>query len=76
MDARKLVVPALVLLGGVVLGRLVTVRAIMRGAVAGLTLAQAAKQSGLLDAPAGRPRGRAVQRSARKRPIQKRSRAA
>jgi hypothetical protein len=78
MDARKLVIPGLVLLGGVVLGRMVSVRTLLRGAMAGFTLAQAAKQSGLLEAPARAPRsrGRAVQRTARKRPIQKKSKAA
>jgi hypothetical protein len=76
MDARKLVIPGLVLLGGAVLGRMVSVRTLLRGAMAGFTLAQAAKQSGLLEAPAPRKRTRAVQRAARKRPIQKKSRAA
>lgn len=78
MDARKLVIPGLVLLGGAVLGRMVTVRTLLRGAMAGFTLAQAARQSGLLDAPAPAPRarGRSVQRAARKRPLQKKSRAA
>lgn len=80
MDARKLVIPGLVLMGGAVLGRMVTLRTLLRGAMAGLTLVQAAAQSGLLEAPAPasspRPRGRAVQRTARKRPAQKRSRRA
>jgi hypothetical protein len=74
MEARKLVVPALVLLGGAVLGRLVTVRTLVRGAMAGLTLVQAARQSGLLEAPPAPARRRAVQRTARKRPMQKKSR--
>jgi hypothetical protein len=76
MDARKLVVPGLVLLGGAMLGRLVTFRTLLRGAMAGFTLAQAARQSGLLDAPAPQRRSRAVQRTARKRAPRKRSRAA
>lgn len=73
MDARKLVIPGLVLLGGAVLGRMVTLRTLLRGAMAGFTLAQAARQSGLLDAPQPRSPGRAVQRTARKRSPQKRS---
>jgi hypothetical protein len=77
MDARKLVLPVAALLGGAVLGRILTLRTLLRGAMAGFTLAQAAKQSGVLDAPpARRPRAKAVQRAARKRPAQKRSRAA
>ena len=73
MDARKLVIPGLVLLGGAVLGRVVTLRTLLRGAMAGFTLAQAARQSGLLDAPPPQSRSRSVQRTARKRSPQKRS---
>jgi hypothetical protein len=62
--------------GGNVLGRLVTVRTLVRGAMAGLTLLQAARQSGLLEAPPARAPARrsAVPRTARKRPMQKKSR--
>lgn len=73
MDARKLVVPGLVLLGGAVLGRMVSMRTLFRGAMAGLTLVQALKQSGLLDKPAAQPRGRGVQRATRKQSIQRES---
>ena len=78
MDARDLVLPAAVLIGGAVLGRVFGLKPIWRGAMAALALAQASKGVGLIeaepDAHHGRaPRRKSVTRAARKRTAQKKS---
>ena len=78
MNARDLVLPAAVLIGGAVLGRVFGFRPIWRGAMAALALAQAGRSAGLIEAePASHhrraPHRKAVNRAARKRTAQKKS---
>lgn len=77
MDARDLVLPAAVLIGGAVLGRVFGLKPIWRGAMAALALAQASKSAGLIESePAAHkraPRRKTVTRAARKRTPQKKS---
>jgi hypothetical protein len=77
MNARDLVLPAAVLIGGAVLGRVFGFRPIWRGAMAVLALAEASRGVGLIEAePAHHkraPRRKTVTRAVRKRSPQKRS---
>lgn len=78
MDARDLVLPAAVLIGGAVLGRIFGFKPIWRGAMAVLALAQASKGVGLIESePVAHhkhaPRRKTVTRAARKRTAQKKS---
>ena len=74
MDARKLVLPAAVFVGGALLGRLIGLKGLARAGMAALTLASASETAGLLTSAGKRaPARRAVQRSARKRSAPKRS---
>jgi hypothetical protein len=78
MNARDLVLPAAVLIGGAVLGRVFGFKPIWRGAMAVLALAEAGKGVGLIEAePAAHhkraPRRKTVTRAVRKRTAQKKS---
>jgi len=71
MDSRKLVLPAVALVGGALLGRLIGIRGLMRAGMAALTVANVSKGAGLLTADAAA--GKSVQRATRKRPAQRKS---
>lgn len=82
MDTQKIVVPALALIGGALLGRMLSLRMVMRGAMAALAVTNAARETGLLQSHARpvrrRPRRKAtsrpaLQRAARRKAIQKKS---
>jgi len=81
MDARKLVLPAMALVGGAVLGRLIGFRGLVRAGLAVVTVAEMSKSAGLLT-QAGRistpdrddrSPAKRVQRPARKRAAAKKS---
>jgi hypothetical protein len=67
MDARKLVWPAVALVGGALLGRLVGIRGLVRAGMAALTVANVSKSAGLLTA------GKAVPAKSAARPARKRA---
>jgi hypothetical protein len=70
LELRDLLIPTAVFMGGIVLGRLVGLKPILRGAAATLAIAEAAKEAGLAAggfAERSAPRRRAVARAARKR---------
>jgi hypothetical protein len=72
MDTRKLVLPALALLAGAVVGRLVGLKTIAAGLLTGVALASARRpQAGMPTAARSRPAP--VRRSARKQQIQRKS---
>jgi len=75
MDARDLVLPAAVLIGGALLGRVFGFKPIWRGAVAALALVQASKGVDLTEPDHHKraPRRKSVTRAARKRTPQKKS---
>ncbi len=74
MDARKLVLPAAVFVGGALLGRLIGLRGLARAGMAALTLASATETAGLLSNAGKRaPARRALQKAPRKRSAPKRS---
>jgi len=73
MDTRKLVLPAVALVGGAVLGRLIGVRGLVRAGVAALTVANVSQSAGLLTAGKRSAQGKAVQRTARKRTARRKS---
>jgi hypothetical protein len=50
MDARKLMLPAAVLVGGAVLGRLIGFKGLVRAGLAALTFANVSQTAGLLTA--------------------------
>src|SRR5438105_5819503 len=70
MDARKMVLPAVALVGGALLGRLVGIKGLVRAGMAVFTVAKVSQSAGLLNA--GKP-GKAVQRSGRKRSTARKS---
>jgi len=72
MDARKLVWPAVALLGGALLGRVIGIRGLVRAGMAALTVANVSKGAGLLTAGKVAP-AKAVARSTRKRTSSRRS---
>jgi hypothetical protein len=72
MDARKLVLPAVALVGGALLGRLVGIKGLVRAGMAALTVANVSKSAGLLTAGKTVP-AKPVARSARKRTSSRRS---
>jgi hypothetical protein len=75
IQPKDLILPAAVLIGGAVIGRLVGVKALLRGATAVLALAAAVKDAGVIDPEAFHRRrggssgrkstGRAVEQSPR-----------
>jgi len=70
IELRDLLIPTAVFMGGVILGRLVGLKPILRGAAATLAIAEAAKDAGLAAGAFEErraPRRRAVARAARKR---------
>jgi hypothetical protein len=71
MDARKLVLPAVALVGGALLGRLFGITGLVRAGVAALTVANVSKSAGLLTAGKVAP-AKSVARS-RKRTSSRRS---
>ncbi|MFL5068848.1 MAG: hypothetical protein ACJ8FM_15380 [Xanthobacteraceae bacterium] len=72
MDARKLVWPAVALVGGALLGRVIGIRGLVRAGMAALTVANVSKSAGLLAAGKVAP-AKAVARSTRKRTSSRRS---
>jgi len=73
MDARKLVLPAMALVGGALLGRLVGIKGLVRAGMAAFTIAKVSQSAGLLAAGKRGAHGKAVQRTARKRSGQRKS---
>jgi hypothetical protein len=71
MDARKLVLPAVALVGGAMLGRLVGFKGLVRVGMAAFTLANMTESAGLISAGRRASTGRAVK--AAKRAPRKRS---
>jgi hypothetical protein len=67
MDARKLVLPAAVFVGGALLGRMIGWKGLVRAGVAALTVANMSESAGLLAAAKGETPRRAVQKAPRKR---------
>jgi hypothetical protein len=65
MDARKLVLPAAVFVGGALIGRLIGFKGLMRAGMAALTVANVSESAGLLTA--GKRSQKAVQKAARQR---------
>jgi hypothetical protein len=72
MDARKLVLPAVALVGGALLGRLIGIRGLVRAGVAALTVANVSRSAGLLTAGKAVP-AKSATRPARKRASSRRS---
>jgi hypothetical protein len=73
MDARKLVLPAVVFVGGAVLGRMIGFKGLVRAGVAALTVANMSESAGLLAAGKRETPRKALQKSARKRSVQRKS---
>jgi hypothetical protein len=73
MDARKLVLPAVVFVGGAVLGRMIGFRGLVRAGVAALTVANMSESARLLAAGKREAPRKALQKSARKRSVQRKS---
>jgi hypothetical protein len=73
MDTRKLMLPAVALVGGALLGRLIGLRGLVRAGLAALTVANVSETAGLLTAGKRVPRRRTVQKAARKRPTHRKS---
>ena len=74
MDARQLVLPAAVFVGGALLGRLIGLKGLARAGMAALTLASATETAGLLTNAGKRtPQRRVAHKAARKRSAPKRS---
>jgi hypothetical protein len=73
MDTRKLLLPAAALAGGVLLGRIIGFKGLVRVGMAALTVAKMSETTGLLAAGKREGSRKALQRPARKRPAQRRS---
>jgi hypothetical protein len=73
MDTRKLVLPAVVFVGGAVLGRMIGFRGLVRAGVAALTVANMSESAGLLTAGKRETPRRTLQKPARKRSVQRKS---
>ena len=67
MDARKLVLPAVALVGGAMLGRIIGFKGLVRVGMAAFTLANMTESAGLISARRRESSGRAVKRVPRKR---------
>jgi len=77
MDVRKWVLPAVALVGGAMLGRLVGLKGLVRVGMTALTVATMSESAGLLTAPDGTGHEapvRRARRSARKRSAHKSAR--
>jgi len=74
MDTRKLVLPAVVFVGGALLGRMIGFKGLVRAGMAALTVANMSESAGLLTAGGknGTPR-KALQKTARKRAVPRKS---
>jgi hypothetical protein len=72
MDARKLVLPAVALVGGALLGRIIGIKGLVRAGMAALTVANVSKSAGLLTAGKTVP-AKPAARPARKRASSRRS---
>jgi hypothetical protein len=67
MDTRKLVLPAVVFVGGALLGRMIGFKGLVRAGMAALTVANMSESAGLLaGGKNGTPR-KALQKTTRKR---------
>jgi hypothetical protein len=73
MDARKLVLPAVVFVGGALLGRMIGLKGLVRAGMAALTVANMSESAGLLAAGKREPPRKALQKTARKRSVQRKS---
>jgi hypothetical protein len=74
MDTRKLVLPAMVFVGGALLGRMIGFKGLVRAGVAALTVANMSESTGLLTAAGKRETPRkALHKPARKRSVQRKS---
>jgi hypothetical protein len=73
MDTRKLILPAVALVGGALLGRLIGLKGLMRAGMAALTVANVSETAGLLTAGKRAPQRKAVQKTARQKMARKRS---
>jgi hypothetical protein len=73
MDTRKLVLPAVVFVGGALLGRMIGFKGLVRAGMAALTVANMSESAGLLAASKnGTPR-KALAKTARKRSVPRKS---
>jgi hypothetical protein len=73
MDTRKLVLPAVVFVGGALLGRMIGFKGLLRAGIAALTVANMSESAALLTAGKnGTPR-KAVAKSPRKRAASRKS---
>jgi hypothetical protein len=73
MDARKFVLPAVVFVGGAVLGRMIGLKGLVRAGVAALTVANMSESAALLTAGKRETPRKALQKTARKRSVQRKS---
>jgi hypothetical protein len=69
MDARKLVLPAMVFVGGAVLGRMIGLKGLVRAGMAALTVANMSDGAGLLTAGKAETPRKALQKTGRKRSV-------
>jgi len=72
MDARRVVLPALMLIGGAVLGRMLSITTLSRGLMAAVALTGVGGANGSR-AAAPRRRRNVTHRPARRKPTQKKS---
>ena len=73
MDTRKLVLPALVLVGGVLIGRFINTTTLMRTLATTFALTGAIRAPKLVEAPRARPKHKAARKPARKAVMRKKS---
>ena len=73
MDTRKLVLPAVVFVGGALLGRMIGFKGLLRAGVAALTVANMSESAGLLTAGKDGTSRKAVAKSPRKRSAPRKS---
>jgi len=73
MDARRVVLPALMLIGGAVLGRMLTITTLTRGVMAAVALTGMGGVAHGSRAAAPRRRRNVTHRPARRKPTQKKS---
>lgn len=73
MDTRKLVLPALALVGGALIGRFINITTLMRGLMTTFALTGATRDPKLIEAPRARPKYKAAHKPARKAVMRKKS---
>ncbi len=73
MDTRKLVLPALALVGGALIGRFISITTLMQGVMTAFALTGLTRDAKLIEAPRARPKRKAVHKPARKAAMRKKS---